>query len=103
MLFLILIHDVSEDMLFLSSDTYGIIYDKKDDVRFIYDFFDICPFFLEIQQTRAIKKSDLPYLFQVGLMAQNISCGSVNIGHNRSELPYQSIEERRFADIGSAY
>lgn len=48
-LFLIFVHDISEDMLFLGSDANGIIYDKKDDVGIIYDLSDICPFFLEVQ------------------------------------------------------
>ena len=101
-LHLMFFDDIRIDMLFFGGNTDAVIDHKEDKIRIIYNLFDEHFLFLEIHQARTIEKRHLADVVDQSLVFYNISGGSRNVRHYRSELSDKPIEERRFPDIGGA-
>lgn len=96
---LMLFDDIGIDMLFFGGDSDAVINHEKDEVRIIYYLFDEHFLFLEVHQSRAIKKSHLTDVVDQSLVFNDISGGPRNVRHYRSELSDKPIEKRRFPDV----
>lgn len=92
MFFLVLFGDISKNLLLFGSDSYAIVDHEEEDIRFVYDLLDERLLFGEIMQSWAIEKHDIPDVFDLRLVLDDISGGPRDVRHYRPELADKPIE-----------